>query len=47
MLRFLIDDLVVSFPYPNVYPEQYQYMCELKRTLDSEVNLRSPKVKLY
>jgi hypothetical protein len=35
--RFLIDDLLVSFPYPHVYPEQYQYMKELKRILDSDV----------
>lgn len=36
--RFWIDDLVVSFPYQYVYPEQYEYMKELKRTLDSEVS---------
>lgn len=23
------------FPYPRVYPEQYAYMCDLKRTLDA------------
>ena len=38
--RFLIDDLLVSFPYPHVYPEQYQYMKELKRILDSDVWFR-------
>ena len=37
MYRFMIEDLIVSFPYQFVYPEQYQYMLELKRTLDSEV----------
>jgi DNA excision repair protein ERCC-2 len=25
----------VLFPYPRVYPEQYAYMCDLKRTLDA------------
>lgn len=41
MCRFLIDDLLVSFPYPHVYPEQYQYMKELKRILDSDVRFRT------
>ncbi|KAI8070367.1 DNA repair helicase [Gongronella butleri] len=31
---FQIDDLVVHFPYDKIYPEQYQYMCDLKRSLD-------------
>ena len=35
--RFPIGDLTVSFPYQFVYPEQYEYMKELKATLDSEV----------
>ena len=35
--RFLIEDLIVSFPYDHVYPEQYEYMTELKHTLDSDV----------
>jgi DNA excision repair protein ERCC-2 len=34
-MRFFIDDLPVLFPYPRVYPEQYAYMCDLKKTLDS------------
>jgi len=25
----------VYFPYCHVYPEQYQYMCQLKRALDA------------
>jgi DNA excision repair protein ERCC-2 len=33
-MRFYIDNLPVLFPYPRVYPEQYAYMCDLKRTLD-------------
>ncbi|KAI9688793.1 MAG: DNA-dependent ATPase of the nucleotide excision repair factor 4 complex [Bathelium mastoideum] len=32
---FNIDDLPVLFPYPRIYPEQYAYMCDLKRTLDA------------
>lgn len=35
-MKFYIDDLPVIFPYPTVYPEQYSYMCELKKTLDGE-----------
>jgi DNA excision repair protein ERCC-2 len=31
----MIDDLEVLFPYPRIYPEQYAYMCDLKRTLDA------------
>lgn len=26
------------FPYPRIYPEQYKYMCDLKRTLDAGGN---------
>ncbi|KAF5848211.1 hypothetical protein GGP41_005618 [Bipolaris sorokiniana] len=33
-MKFYIDSLPVLFPYPRVYPEQYAYMCDLKRTLD-------------
>ncbi|KAF1810780.1 putative TFIIH complex helicase Rad3 [Eremomyces bilateralis CBS 781.70] len=34
-MRFNIDELEVLFPYPRIYPEQYAYMCDLKRTLDA------------
>lgn len=34
-MRFEIDDLPVLFPYPRIYPEQYKYMCALKKTLDA------------
>lgn len=34
-MRFNIEDLPVLFPYPRIYPEQYAYMCDLKRTLDA------------
>lgn len=33
-MKFHIDDLPILFPYPKIYPEQYQYMCDVKRTLD-------------
>ncbi|KAG1453914.1 hypothetical protein G6F55_007887 [Rhizopus delemar] len=33
---FNIDDLIVHFPYDKIYPEQFQYMCDLKRSLDAE-----------
>ena len=33
--RFEIDDLTVYFPYPYIYPEQYEYMRELKTALDA------------
>ncbi|KAL8914774.1 MAG: hypothetical protein Q9171_000610 [Xanthocarpia ochracea] len=34
-MHFNIDDLPILFPYPRIYPEQYAYMCDLKRTLDA------------
>ena len=34
-MKFKIEDLTVVFPFKNVYPEQYEYMKELKHTLDS------------
>ncbi|GMM34555.1 TFIIH/NER complex ATP-dependent 5'-3' DNA helicase subunit [Saccharomycopsis crataegensis] len=33
-MKFFIDDLPVLFPYPKIYPEQYEYMCDIKKTLD-------------
>ena len=35
-MRVLIDGLEVLFPYEFVYKEQYQYMRELKKTLDAK-----------
>jgi Rad3-related DNA helicase len=29
------SELEVIFPYPRIYPEQYDYMVALKKTLDS------------
>jgi len=37
--RINIDGLIVYFPYEYIYPEQYSYMLELKRTLDAEVGI--------
>lgn len=34
-MRVNIDGLVVYFPYERMYPEQYEYMCRLKQTLDA------------
>ncbi|KAL4876264.1 hypothetical protein BJY04DRAFT_143568 [Aspergillus karnatakaensis] len=34
-MKFMIDDLPILFPYPRIYPEQYAYMCDLKKTLDA------------
>ncbi|KAG5359767.1 DNA repair helicase RAD3 [Yarrowia sp. C11] len=33
-MKFYIDDLPVLWPYPRIYPEQYAYMCDIKKTLD-------------
>ncbi|KAF2670816.1 DNA repair helicase rad15 [Microthyrium microscopicum] len=33
-MRFHIDELEVLFPYPRIYPEQYAYMSDLKKTID-------------
>lgn len=35
--RISVDGLLVYFPYEYIYPEQYEYMLELKRTLDAKV----------
>ncbi|KAG0590857.1 hypothetical protein M758_1G127300 [Ceratodon purpureus] len=34
-MKFKIDGLTVYFPYEYIYPEQYDYMMDLKRTLDA------------
>ena len=34
--RFKIDDLDIYFPFPYIYKEQYEYICELKKTLDQK-----------
>lgn len=33
-MKFYIDDLPVLFPYPRIYPEQYAYMSDIKKSLD-------------
>lgn len=35
-MKFQLEDVTVYFPYDNIYPEQYQYMLELKRALDAK-----------
>ncbi|KAJ8925242.1 hypothetical protein NQ315_001429 [Exocentrus adspersus] len=31
-MRLSVDGLIVYFPYDYIYPEQYAYMCELKKS---------------
>ena len=35
-MKFQLEDLTVYFPYEFIYPEQYQYMVELKHALDAK-----------
>ncbi|XP_020526855.1 DNA repair helicase XPD isoform X2 [Amborella trichopoda] len=35
-MKFKIDELTVYFPYEHIYPEQYEYMVELKHALDAK-----------
>ncbi|KAJ9058973.1 TFIIH/NER complex ATP-dependent 5'-3' DNA helicase subunit [Entomophthora muscae] len=35
-MKFMLDDLTVYFPYDYIYPEQYAYMRDLKRSLDAK-----------
>eukprot|EP01041_Mallomonas_annulata_P008123 gene8123-16671_t len=35
-MRFYLEDLEVFFPYDYIYPEQYNYMLELKRAMDAK-----------
>lgn len=37
-MKFKVDNLQVVFPYDYVYPEQYQYMHDLKKSLDSSTH---------
>ena len=32
-----MEDMIVYFPYDFIYPEQYDYMLELKRAIDAKV----------
>ncbi|XP_050364028.1 general transcription and DNA repair factor IIH helicase subunit XPD [Argentina anserina] len=34
-MKFQMDDITIYFPYDHIYPEQYEYMLELKRALDA------------
>lgn len=42
--RLNVDGLLVYFPYDYIYPEQFSYMLELKRTLDAKVGGGCPPV---
>jgi len=35
-------ELEVIFPYDKIYPEQYSYVCDLKRSLDANVSPSQP-----
>ncbi|CAH1183140.1 unnamed protein product [Phaedon cochleariae] len=35
-MRLSVDGLIVYFPYDYIYPEQYSYMCELKKAIDAK-----------
>uniref|UniRef100_A0A915LAG4 DNA 5'-3' helicase n=1 Tax=Romanomermis culicivorax TaxID=13658 RepID=A0A915LAG4_ROMCU len=35
-MKIDVDGLIVLFPYEYIYPEQYRYMRELKKTLDAK-----------
>jgi hypothetical protein len=37
VFRFNLEGLTVYFPYEYLYPEQYNYMLEVKRALDAKV----------
>lgn len=41
-MKFQLEGLTVYFPYDYIYPEQYKYMLELKRSLDAKVRLILP-----
>lgn len=45
--RLNIDGLLVYFPYDYIYPEQYSYMLELKRTLDAKVGVIKIPLSLF
>lgn len=36
-MKFFIDDLPIYFPYEFIYPEQYAYIKDIKKTLDAKV----------
>ncbi|KAJ9102663.1 hypothetical protein QFC19_004772 [Naganishia cerealis] len=44
-MLFYLDDLPVLFPYDRIYPEQYQYMADLKKTLDAGIEKALAELK--
>ncbi len=43
LFRLTVDGLPVVFPYSHIYPEQYSYMVELKRSLDAKASASNSK----
>lgn len=39
-MKFMLDDMEFVFPYDKMYPEQYNYVCDLKRSLDAHVSVQ-------
>ena len=35
-MKLNVDGLLVYFPYEYIYPEQFSYMLELKRSMDAK-----------
>lgn len=35
-MQFLIEELRIFWPFPYIYPEQYHFMCHMKRLLDKQ-----------
>ena len=35
-MKLNVDGLLVYFPYDYIYPEQFSYMLELKKSLDAK-----------
>eukprot|EP00758_Cryptobia_borreli_P018881 Tbor_TRINITY_DN7599_c0_g1::TRINITY_DN7599_c0_g1_i1::g.908::m.908 len=38
-MKFFIDEIPIIFPYPQLYPEQLDYMTTMKRGLDQGVHM--------
>jgi DNA excision repair protein ERCC-2 len=49
-MKFQLDGLTVYFPYEFIYPEQYNYMAELKAALDARghvlLEVRLPWIRI-
>ncbi|WAR19646.1 ERCC2-like protein, partial [Mya arenaria] len=47
MVKLNVDGLLVYFPYDYIYPEQFMYMMELKKTLDAKNNPNEVNKLIY